>query len=183
MDRHAHKVRLRDLQVLKLIFAAMPWEGTAFCWLCHWHFDRNARELEELDSMDCEFVERCWETYETRSVPSTTLAGHNISCSTSAAFRRPGGFSTPTHSSTCLRVPRQYHHRCSLPSLAKPCPRNSMDKPQRWHFALRAFLRTDIYVANAILPHRICSVIACRSRTSISSFSNSMNVLIIIIDF
>ena len=105
-----------------------------------------------------------------------------LSCSTSAAFRRPGGFSTPTHSSTCLRVPRQYHHRCSLPSLAKPCPRNSMDKPQRWHFALRAFLRTDICCkCNFATSH--FSVIACRSRTSISSFSNSMNVMIIIIDF
>ena len=36
-----------------------PWEGTAFFGLCHWHFERNARELEELDSMDCEFVKWC----------------------------------------------------------------------------------------------------------------------------
>ena len=75
VDRDKRQVRLRDLRVSKLTLLRYRDAVTAFCWFCHWHFGRYARDLEELDSMCCEFVESCWEECEARSVPSTTLAG------------------------------------------------------------------------------------------------------------
>ena len=121
MDRH-EKVQLRDLQVVRLIvaakamgrhsiFRAPPLAFRAQCTII------GGTGLHALRIRGMVL----------RSKRDTLGALDHIGlpqffCSTSAAIRRPSGFSTPTHSPTCLRVPRQHKHCCSLPSLAKPCP-------------------------------------------------------------
>ena len=57
-------------------------------------FGHYARDVEELHSMNFEFVESCWEDYERAQCPRPLWLAANISCSEVAAFRRPGGFPT-----------------------------------------------------------------------------------------
>ena len=83
---------LSHMQVSKLTLLQFSDAVIAFCCSRHWHFGRYAQDMEKWDTMCCKSVECHEEELEARSVPSTTLAGENISCSTYTAFRQPGGF-------------------------------------------------------------------------------------------
>ena len=182
MDRHAHKVHLRDLQVVRLIFAAKAMGRHSIFRAPPLAFRAQCTRIGGTSLHGLRFRRMMLRSKRDTLGALDHIGLPQFLCSTSAAIRRPGGFSTPTHSPTCLRVPRQHKHCCSLPSLAKPCP-NQVWTSRSACTLLCGLFYAQTYVVNACFATSHFFLIACRSRTSIISFSNSMNVILIIIGF